>query len=241
MLKYFFYNWKDIPSGYEWSAYDMGYWTWIGILALISIVVCILYKKSNDQRRDTIRKGIAILIIVQEILKDILHYLAGSITLEHLPLHLCGVSIFFIAWHAFSPNKINREYLYCLSLPGALLALMFPNWTEYPILHFSSFNSFTMHTWLVLYTVMLLYSKELQPKFKDLKYTFVIILIYMIPIYFLNKVWDTNFFFLNTPSEGSPLVPLYAIFGEGYVIALVVLFLLLWLLMYLPWMIKEKK
>ena len=87
-----------------------------------------------------------------------------------------------------------------------------------------------------MYVVIQLYGKTLRPNFKDLKYTFIFTLLLMIPIYFLNKIWNTNFFFLNTPSPGSPLMFLYQLFGNGYVIALVLLFILLWILIYIPWM-----
>ena len=54
-------------------------------------------------------------------------------------------------------------------------------------------------------------------------------------------MWDTNFMFLNGPSKGSPLVFLYDIFGGGYLIALIVLVLSAWLLMYLPWEVSYRK
>ena len=234
MIQYFFSNWKDIPDTYQWKAYSLEYWIWILILITLIVIMAKIYKKSNH--KDAILKGIAIVIVIQEILKDILHYYAGSLELEHLPLHLCGISIFMVRWHAFSRNKLNTQFIYALTLPGAIFALAFPNWTQYPIFHFSSFNSFTIHTWLIMYVVIQLYGKTLRPNFKDLKYTFIFTLLLMIPIYFLNKIWNTNFFFLNTPSPGSPLMFLYQLFGNGYVIALVLLFILLWILIYIPWM-----
>ncbi|MGN1275570.1 MAG: TIGR02206 family membrane protein [Floccifex sp.] len=233
MLKYFFSNWKDIPSQFQWKAYSFEYWIWIFILVSLIVIMAKIYKKSNH--KSEILKGIALLVVFQEIVKDILHYMAGSLELEHLPFHLCGISIFMITWHAFSKNKLNTEFIYALTLPGALMALAFPNWTQYPIVHFSSVNSFTIHTWLIMYVVIQLYGKTLKPDFKNLKYTFLFTLCLMVPIYFLNKAWDTNFFFINTPSPGSPLIGLYQLFGNGYVVALILLFIVLWILMYIPW------
>lgn len=239
MLKYFFYNVKDIPSQYQWQPYHLGYWTWILILSILVVIMANIYKKSNHKNQ--ILKGIAILICVQEALKDILHYTAGSLTLSHLPLHLCGISIFMVTWHAFKPNKLNSEFIYALTLPGAIIALACPDWTQYPLLHFSSVNSFTMHTWLIMYVVIQLYAGTLIPNFKNLKYTFVFTLLLMIPIYFINKVWDTNFFFINTPSPGSPSVVLYDLFGNGFVLSYIIICLILWILMYLPWGHYENK
>ena len=94
MIQYFFSNWKDIPDTYQWKAYSLEYWIWILILITLIVIMAKIYKKSNH--KDAILKGIAIVIVIQEILKDILHYYAGSLELEHLPLHLCGISIFMV-------------------------------------------------------------------------------------------------------------------------------------------------
>ena len=241
MFDYFFWNVNDIPPGHTWKMYGIEHITWLVIIGVVMFYFCKLFRKSDLKKQNKILKGFAILIVVQEILKDILHWYAGSITLEHLPFHLCGVSIFFVVGYAIKSNKLNEQYLYALCLPGALLALLFPNWTEYPIMHFSCMNSFTIHAELVIFVMMLLTSRRLHPCFKDLKYTGIFILIYSIPIYFINKVWDTNFMFINTPSEGSPLVIIYNIFGRFYIPAFYALAFVGWILMYLPWEIRKRK
>ena len=240
-LKYFFANPNIVPSSLKWHAYGMEHLILLFIIFVFNIFMCKKFVKLSAEQQNKLLKFFAILIVFQEILKDILHFYAGTLNLEHLPLHLCGISIFITFWYAFKPGKVSGEYLYALSLPGALAALLFPNWTEYPMMHFSNINSFTIHTWLVVFVTMLLYSGRLKPDFRNLPKTSLLIGILAVPIYFINKLWDTNFMFLNGPSKGSPLVFLYDIFGGGYLIALIVLVLSAWLLMYLPWEVIYRK
>ena len=81
--------------------------------------------------------------------------------------------------------------------------------------------------------MMALTSGRLKPDIRQIPKMTVIMYALAVPIYFLNKRWDTNFMFINTPSPGSPLVPLYNIFGDGYVIAAAVLVVLVWIILFI--------
>ena len=239
-LDYFFSDPKDIPEELLWSQYDKVHIIWLCAIALVVAISCILFRKASKESQDKALKGLAIWIVIQEILKDALHWYAGTFELEHLPLHICGISIFFTVWYAFIPGKLNGAYVYGMSLPGALAALIFADWTNYPWWHFSSLNSFTIHAELIIFAMMALTSGRLKPDFSQIPKMFVIMLGLAIPIYFLNKRWNTNFMFINTPSPGSPLVPMYNVFGDGYVIAAAVLLVIVWILLFLPWKLSRK-
>ena len=240
-LKYFFANPSIVPKEYLWEAYGPEHICWLILIAVFVTVSCVLFKKADYDRQTKILRAFALLIVVQEILKDILHWYAGTITLEHLPFHICGISIFFTLWHAYRPNGINSDYLYAVSMPGALAALVFPNWTEYPIMHFSAINSFTIHTWLVAYALMVLTSGRMRPDWRNLPKIAAIMIGLMIPIYFLNKRWNTNFMFINGASPGSPLVPLYDIFSDAYFIVAIFLVFVFWAVIYAPWIISDSR
>ena len=62
-----------------------------------------------------------------------------------------------------------------------------------------------------------------------------------IPMHFVNEALGTNFMFISTPSPGSPLMPLYGLFGNGYVAAALVLMVLVWIVLFLPWEIARRR
>ena len=237
---YFFSPPGDIPKEYLWSMYDRVHITWLVIIAAVCIISCLLFKKADAKKQDKVLKGLALYIAFQEILKDLLHWYAGTLEMELLPLHICGISIFFTLWYAFKPGALNGAYIYGVSLPGALAALIFADWTNYPWWHFSALNSFTIHAELVVFAMMVLTSGRLKPDIRQISKMAIIMYALGIPIYFLNKRWDTNFMFINTPSPGSPLVPLYGVFGEGYVVAAAVLLVVFWAILFLPWYLIGK-
>ena len=241
MFDYFMSPPEEIPEEYLWQAYDWQYFTWIGALVILGILLVRWFCRSGQEKQGRILKGFAVLILIQEIVKDILHYAAGTLEWEHLPLHLCGISIFFTLWYAFRPNKLNGAYIYGLSIPGAMCALLFPNWMQYPVLHFSAINSFTIHAWLIIFGLMALLSGRLKPDIRQVPKLAALLLALAFPIYFLNKALGTNFMFINTPSPGSPLIPLYDIFGNGYAAAAFVLLVLVQVILFLPWEIARRR
>lgn len=238
---YFFSDPKDVPKDALWTAYGWQHLLWLFVMGVIIFFACKHFRKLNEKKRKKILLGIAIGIMIQEIIKDLLFYYANQLELNHLPLHFCGISIGFSLWYALKPNNLNAAYIYGMSMPGAFCALIFPNWTDYPLIHFSSINSFTIHAELILFALLALTSGMLVPRFKEIPKLFLVILLMAIPIYFLNKRWETNFMFINDPSPGSPLMPLYDIFGDGYVVAASVLMIVVWIILFLPWELSGRK
>ena len=241
MFDYFFTPDEEIPTNLGWQAYGPEHLAWLGAMFVIGFFACRYFKKQSPEKQTRLLKYFAVYLLFQEILKDFIYWEIGSLGLRHLPLHMCGISIFFCLWYAFKGGEVCEAYIYGMNMPGALSALLFPNWTNLPLIHFSSWNSFTIHAMLILFTMLNLTSGRLVPKMRTLPKLILALFAMAIPIYFLNKVWDTNFMFLNTPSEGSPLIPLYSLFGEGYVIAFAVMVISILALLFLPWEILRRR
>lgn len=134
-------------------------------------------------------------------------------------------------------------------MPGAMAALLFCNWTEYPFFNFMCIHSFVFHGWIVIYVVMLYAAGEIKADYRGLWTTTAILAVIAVPIYILNLLIDENYLFLNEASEGSPLVFLWDIFGTrfgapGYVASfaalLLIVFHLLWIVYGVINKIKEK-
>ena len=232
---YFFSYAGEAPEEVLWSAYGWQHLLWLFVMGLIIFFSVRAMRKADPKTQDKVLKYLAVWIAIQEVIKDLLFWYSGELGLNHLPLHFCGISIFFSLWYAFKPNELNAAYVYGMSMPGAFCALIFPNWTDYPLIHFSSINSFTIHGELILFAVLALATGRLIPNIKKIPQLFAVIVAMAIPIYFLNKRWGTNFMFISDPSPGSPLMPLYDIFGNGYVIAAAVLVIIVWLILFFPW------
>jgi uncharacterized membrane protein YwaF len=55
-----------------------------------------------------------------------------------------------------------------------------------------------------------------------------------------NRIWGTNFWFLDAGSPGSPLEPIQAFAGGFYIPVLIVAVAIMWTLLYLPWALRDR-
>ncbi|MDR3072202.1 MAG: TIGR02206 family membrane protein [Clostridiales Family XIII bacterium] len=199
------------------------------------------YLNAQNATQQKLRYLIAGLIVGMEIAKHLLCAFTGVYTWQILPLHLCGMSIFMIAIHTVHPTRFTAEFLYCLSIPGAISALLFADWTMYPVWNFFCLQSFLIHMLEITYPVMLLASGQMRPKLRNLWMPAIYIAIIAPIIYHLNHLLDTNFFFINEAAPGSPLSFLQSFLGSpGYVFGAAGLLVLIWLILYAPVEIGRK-
>lgn len=159
----------------------------------------------------------------------------GEFDLEVLPFHLCSMAIYLSLLNAYYPGKIKKEILYSLCMPGAAAALLFPSWAGYPMISLVNIQNFLQHALLMIYPIMLFAGGDIRPNYKNLPKCLLFLLIISPPIYIFNKIFDTNFLFINYPSPGSPLVLFEKWFGNpGYILGLLMLILVVWFFLYSP-------
>ena len=90
-----------------------------------------------------------------------------------------------------------------------------------------------MHILLVLIPLCLAGSGEIRPRAKRLWFPALFLAATAIPVWFVDRAYGTNFYFLTYPGTGNPLGWFERVFGNpGYQIGLPVLTGLLWLALY---------
>jgi hypothetical integral membrane protein (TIGR02206 family) len=239
MWDYLFTYRTKMPEGLGWEHFDATHLGYLIGFALATVVLAIIYRRVDAVRRAKIRAVYAWGAVLLEVAKQITCLVLGVYEPGLLPFHLCGMSIVFIAVHTIKPNRTTAELLYSLSLPGAIAALLFADWTMYPLANVFCQQSFFIHFLEFSFPVLLLSSGELRPRFTQLWRCVIYLLIVVPPVYFFNYAYDTNFFFLNVAAPGSPLSILQSTLGNpGYLFGFAGLVAAVWLVMYAPWMLK---
>ena len=201
----FFLTKETAPNGVGFSTFGRTHLIWLSVIAIVCILAIFIYNKLNSQKRKIMRIIIGIIIILYEIIKDIVAVIIGDFGIGHLPLHLCGINILLIGFDLLKHTKTVRNFIYYFCIPGALLALIFPNWTVLPCMNFFHIHSFLIHGLLVLYPLLLVCGKEIKPEIKMMPKCILLLVCMAIPIYFVNLAFDTNFMFLMDPEIGNPL------------------------------------
>ena len=243
-MNYFFDTTETIPSGVGFSVFGVLHLGWILFFLVTVIANCILYKKLGEVGRDRWRKIVASLIVLDEIYKVVMLIIGGRYELSYLPLHLCSINIFLIAFHAWKPTKTIGVFLYTVCIPGALAALLFPSWTSLPLKNFMHLHSFTVHVLLALYPITLALSGELELSIKDVPKCLLLLVGMAIPIYVVNLLLDTNFMFLMSVEEGNPLFIFEQLWGNhllGYPVIIAGVVLVMYTPVLLLGFINQKK
>lgn len=222
-FSYFLINTKYIEAeGLDigFDLYSAPHLIWLALMVVLVVLMCRAYGRRDEAGRLSMRKGAAVVLAGMEILKDLMLILTGWFNPGYLPFHLCGFSIFVMLVDAFAPKqKLTGQMMIFAFMPGALSALLFANWTEYPFYAFIAVHSFIFHGIIVGYTLMQYVGRDIVPAYRGLWKTVLAVVLIAIPVYGINLVfaaYEPNFMFLMEASPGSPLVPLWDIFGPKW-------------------------
>ena len=206
MMKNFFYTSDTVPEGLGIPHYGIEHLLWLAAAVIFIVGISLWYRKADTKLRRKIQVVMAVLIVLEEVTRDIFLVVTDQFAVNHLPLHLCSVNILLIGFHALKRTKTVDNFLYGICIPGAAAALLFANWLALPVWNYMSIHSFTIHILLVAYPVMMTVGGELQPHVKQLPKCVLLVLGLAVPIYIFNMIFDTNFMFLMYGEEGTPLV-----------------------------------
>ena len=213
----------------------------IAVAAAICAATAYFYKKSDAVLRRKILVVLAVLMVMSEIGKDLEALLTGQWEWAYLPFHLCGINIFVCFFYALKPSDFAAEFLYATCLPGATMALLVSTWNDLPFWNFMHLHSASVHIMLVTFPVLLVCG-GFVPNFRRLPKVLGILALLCAPIYFINPVLKSNFFFLNGTENNPLLEALAGILGDKlYFLGFPVILGAVWVLMYLPWEIRKKR
>lgn len=238
-MEHFWETVEVIPEGIGFSHYGALHLCWLAAFAVLTVLNCFFYRKLGEKGRKYWRIIMAALLVLDEIYKQIPLFINGYFTLEYLPLHLCSINIFVIAFHAIKPTKIVGSYLYTVCIPGAMAALLFPTWTALPGANYMLIHSFTVHILLAMYPVVLTAAGEIKPKLKDLPKVLLLLAGLAAIALICNLLMDANFMFLMYAEPGNPLYLFKELWGS-HLLGFPVIIAGVLLVMHTPWAVARK-
>ncbi|MCH3954074.1 MAG: YwaF family protein [Eubacterium sp.] len=241
-----FWKYRDyLPAGTGYAYFSRPH---LFMLSIISAVVLLAYfwsRHVSERSRWIVLKIIPLGMIGMEIFKDYLLDIQGADMIGYLPLQLCslGVLVFIFAAYVHRPavQRFFGEVACTLIAPGAIAALLFPNWNHsYMLWSIFSIHSYSWHTMLlvfpVIYTSMPVMQKDgrMVISIKHIWYAVVFLCAVVPPVMCFDKKYDCNYMFLNWPSKGSPLVWIADRMGNpGYLVGFAILVFAILLAIYL--------
>lgn len=170
--------------------------------------------------------------------KPIIPQILEEDKLIHYPYESINI---FVCWYdAIHQSRWSKEILYALCIPGAVVAMLSPSWQRLPVWNLLHLHSYSIHVLLILYPVLLL-AGGFRPQVHHIRWVLAFLCAIATPIFFLNRLLKTNFFFLNDP-QGNAITAFFAhCFGERfYLLGFLPVLAAVLLLLYLPWYRAER-
>lgn len=230
-MKYFWETVGSIEDGVGFAHFDLCHILWLAAFVVVTVGMCLLYRKSTPPRRRILRRTVAGLIVADELVKLTFLLISGLWTKNYLPLHLCTINIFLIVAYVIKPSRMLGNFLYLICIPAALAALLFPTWTELPPANIMHLHSFSVHILLALFPIMLTVGGDIRPRVREVWKCVLLLVGMAVPVYVINRLLDTNYMFLMEAEAGNPLLLFENAFGNhliGYPILLAAVILVMY-------------
>jgi conserved hypothetical integral membrane protein TIGR02206 len=153
-----------------------------------------------------------------------------------LPFHLCSISLFTYPLAVFTQNRIFRNFIYAVNMPGALFALITPDIGNSSMLSFYFMHLIIAHTFIVLIPLYMVCCGFFRPDYRLLPGVTLMFLATMIPALLLNRFTGSNYYFINGPVDGT-LTGQFAQWtgDDAYLLPMLGLLIAVWALLYAPY------
>ena len=216
------------------SLFSATHWAELLGAAAVIFLCAVIYYRCREVTRHQILRAVFVLMLADEFMKQAVLLYTGQWNVTYLPLHLCSINIFVCWYDAIHQSRWSKEILYALCIPGAVVAMLSPSWQRLPVWNLLHLHSYSIHVLLILYPVLLL-AGGFRPQVHHIRWVLAFLCAIATPIFFLNRLLKTNFFFLNDP-QGNAITAFFAhCFGERfYLLGFLPVLAAVLLLLYLP-------
>lgn len=218
-------------------------------LILMGLVMFFIIKYKDAIRNWKHEANLRLIYAFIMIIMDMSYYwliLSPSINpslVEHLPIRVCGWACIIGALLLVSKNKTLFDINYFWVFAGSVNALITPAViTNAGPDHFRYYQFWIEHTSLFISMTYMIFVHKMRPTWKSYLKSFVsLFLLAMIAIAVNKSIPGANYLYLEGAVEGSSILNLLpSNFWLRFVVMLV-LANILFVLAYLPWIIKDSK
>tara|TARA_Y100001960_G_scaffold274119_1_gene302884 strand:- start:1275 stop:1967 length:693 start_codon:yes stop_codon:yes gene_type:complete len=210
------------------------------IAASIIFGVSFFFRNKDESKQFTAGVSIAVLLIVHEIEQIFNTFTFNLAWQEAIPLHMCDLSAFAIAYYLWKREKIFFNCAFFWGIGGATMALLTPDVDfAYPNAVFLPF--FYGHTLILLGVFFSVIALKQRPYLKDVHNVIGISLVLMVIIFFANYLLGdgANFWYLNDKPDNATIMNLFPE-PPYHILVTIPVAIALFYIIYLPLWIRDK-
>lgn len=187
----------------------------LGVI-LFTFLITSIYIHSNVAIQSVLRKSIAIILIISEIMKLFVIHRNHEDVLNYIPIEICSFGAYCIVIDAFhlDPTFV-RVMLLILFLPAAIMALIYPTTESLPAFNFFTIHQFVFHGLIVAYVIMRFVFREIVIDYPSVWKSIFTILCIASVVYIIDRMTNRNYMFLTGDENNSMLKKISAFSGGG--------------------------
>jgi hypothetical integral membrane protein (TIGR02206 family) len=227
-------------TGGSFVLFGPAHLAFIGFFILFNLSFLWLRKINSEKFRQRFRYTLAFTSIVVELSWHIWCIAIGTWNVqENLPLHLCSVFVILNSIMLFKRSYAIYEYSYFLGIAGALQAFLTPDAGIYGLPHFRAVQTLLAHGLIISECIYMTVVEGFRPSWSSIKRVMIGANIYMAFIGLVNWGLGSNYMFIaHKPATASLLDVLWP--WPWYIIELEAIGLLMCLILYLPFAIRDR-
>ena len=185
-------------------------WLTMNSISVIIIIGVILFAVKIKDHNQKIKLGLLIgaILLTRAIITHPyqLFWIERWTLTDSLPLHLCGISSILSSLLLFRFNQFLYEFLILLSIPGAIQALLTPEFTL-GIDNFFLIEYFVSHAGIILSGLYLTFVLGKKPRLGAWKNVIIRSQVLLIVIHFINILLGSNYIYTRLkPIVDNPLI-----------------------------------
>ena len=213
-----FWKMKELyPEGYGYGQFSKSHIALICLTFACSIFISYLYKITSSDTNNITRLTIALCLILMDMIKICVVIFSHGDLKIYLPLELCSFGSMFIAIDALiKESSLVTSMVMIVSIPAAIMAILFPTTVEIPVFSFHTIHQFSFHGLMIAYAMMRFNKGECILKYTDVLYTTAVLVAIVIIVYFIDSQFDLNYMFLYKDDDSAILKRIIEITGGGY-------------------------
>ena len=182
-------------------------------MAAMLVVPAVLSLAVRHLQSERVTRAVCVSLAMVILVNQVVYWTYRLVTLggavfvrEHLPLHVCGVTVLLSVATLLWRRRLTYELVYFWGLAGASNAMVTPELSEgFPDYHF--FQYFVSHAGIVATAIFATWGLGMRPSLGSLVRAFVLINVMAILVAPLNLLLAANYMYLcEAPETASPFV-----------------------------------
>ncbi len=211
------------------------HWAAVALTALAPVALSVAVRRAgSDGVERAVRAGLAWILLGNEAASWVLAFRTDGAAVfwrEHLPLHVCGVTVLLAAATLLFRRPLAYQLTYFWGLAGSVNAILTPDLeVGYPSYAFLQF--FVSHGGIVVAALFATWGLGMRPTLRGLAQAVVWIHVVAVLVAGVNLALDSNYMYLSAPpATASPFVFLP---WPWYLVVLEIVGVSIFALLYLP-------